>query len=97
MTEGFVPVPNVYIEMYLPVLSGSELKILLAVLYRTIGQRKQSDEISIEQLQEMTGLSKSSVRAGLQMLINRGLIVQTKSASRCRPASFACAFPGEKR
>jgi phage replication O-like protein O len=95
MTEGFVPVPNVYIEMYLPVLSGSELKILLTVLYRTIGQRKESDEISVEQLQQMTGLAKSSIRAGLQRLLTRGLIVQMKAAEGGRPASYKCVTPGD--
>ena len=74
MNDGFVPIPNAYIDRYLADLSGAELKVLLAVLRRTVGWRKESDEISIEQLQQMTGLARSSVRDGLQELVKRGLL-----------------------
>ena len=92
MTEGLVPVPNAYFEC-LADLSGAELKILLAILRRTAGWRKESDEISIEQLQQMTGLARNSVRAGLRGLLERGLVVERTRATGSKAASYTCAAP----
>jgi len=92
MTEGFVPVPNAYFEC-LADLSGAELKILLAILRRTAGWRKESDEISIEQLQQMTGLARNSVRAGLRGLLERGLVVERTRATGSKAASYTCIIP----
>jgi len=96
MTEGFVPIPNAYIDRYLADLSGAELKVLLAVLRRTAGWRKESDEISIEQLQQMTGLARNSVRAGLRGLLERGLIVECTRATGSKAASYTCAAPSSR-
>ena len=93
MNDGFVPIPNAYIDRYLADLSGAELKVLLAVLRRTVGWRKESDEISIEQLQQMTGLARNSVRAGLRGLLERGLIVECTRATGSKAASYTCAAP----
>jgi len=92
MTEGFVPVPNAYFEC-LADLSGAELKVLLAILRRTVGWRKESDEISIEQLQQMTGLARNSVRAGLRGLLERGLVVERTRATGSKAASYTCIIP----
>jgi len=96
MTEGFVPIPNAYIDRYLADLSGAELKVLLAILRRTVGWRKESDEISIEQLQQMTGLARNSVRAGLRGLLERGLIVECTRATGSKAASYTCAAPSSR-
>jgi len=92
MTEGFVPVPNAYFEC-LADLSGAELKVLLAILRRTVGWRKESDEISIDQLQQMTGLARNSVRAGLRGLLERGLVVERTRATGSKAASYTCIIP----
>jgi len=93
MTDGFVPIPNAYIDRYLADLSGAEVKVLLAILRRTAGWRKESDEISIEQLQQMTGLARNSVRAGLRGLLERGLIEQRSNATGSKAASYTCIIP----
>jgi len=93
MTEGYVPIPNVYFDEYLAELSGAELKVLLAILRRTVGWRKESDAISLSQLEQMTGLDRKSVIAGLRGLTERGLIVQTQAASGSKAASYKCAIP----
>ena len=92
MTEGFVPVPNAYFEC-LADLSGAELKVLLAILRRTVGWRKESDEISLSQLEQMTGLDRKSVIKGLRGLLERGLVVQTQDATGSKAASYACVIP----
>jgi phage replication O-like protein O len=92
MTEGFVPVPNAYFE-YLAELSGAETKVLLAILRKTAGWRKESDAISLSQLEEMTGLDRKSVIAGLRGLLERGLIAQTQASAGSRAASYTCVIP----
>jgi len=92
MTEGFVPVPNVYFE-HLADLSGAEIKVLLAILRKTAGWRKESDNISLSQLEEMTGLDRKSVIAGLRGLLARGLIAQTQAAAGSKAASYKCVIP----
>ena len=87
-----MPVPNAYFE-YLADMSGAELKVLLAILRRTVGWRKESDEISIEQLQQMTGLARNSVRAGLRGLLERGLVVERTRATGSKAASYTCIIP----
>ena len=93
MTDGFVPIPNAYIDRYLADLSGAELKVLLAILRRTVGWRKESDEISVRQLEAMTGLARHSVLAGIRGLLERGLITQTQAATGSKAASYACVIP----
>ena len=93
MTEGFVPIPNAYIDRYLADLSGAEVKVLLAILRRTAGWRKESDEISLSQIEKMTGLDRKSVIAGLRGLLKRGLIAQTKDSAGSRAASYTCVVP----
>ena len=84
--------PNAYFEC-LADLSGAELKVLLAILRRTVGWRKESDEISIRQLEAMTGLARHSVLAGIRGLLERGLITQTQAATGSKAASYACVIP----
>ena len=93
MTDGFVPIPNAYIDRYLADLSGAELKVLLAILRRTVGWRKESDKISVRQLEAMTGLARHSVLAGIRGLLERGLITQTQAATGSKAASYACVIP----
>ena len=92
MTEGYVPVPNAYFE-YLADLSGAEVKVLLAILRKTAGWRKESDEISLSQLEQMTGLDRKSVIKGLRGLLERGLVAQTQAAAGSKAASYSCVIP----
>jgi len=55
------------IDRHLPELSDPELKVLVAVLLKQC-------RASTEQIQQMTGLARSSVRDGLQELVKRGLL-----------------------
>jgi len=52
----------------MPNLSGSELKVLLAIVRKTYGFGKQSDKISFNLLQKLTGLSRDAVNTGIKGL-----------------------------
>lgn len=72
MSELLIPntcqVPNVLLDEIMPGLSGSSLKILLAIVRKTYGFQKQSDKISFRTLQKLTGLSRDAVNRGIKGL-----------------------------
>jgi hypothetical protein len=55
-------IPNVVLDDLMPQLSGSELKVLLAIVRKTYGWQKRSDKISFTTLRQLTGLSRDAVR-----------------------------------
>src|SRR5438128_1373515 len=79
-------VPDQYLDELLPILSGAELKVLLYITRRTFGFKKDSDNISINQLihgirtrdgrtlDKGTGLSRDSVTRALKSLADKGII-----------------------
>jgi len=54
-------VPNVLMDEVMRTLSTAAVKVLFAICRYTYGFGKQSDSISLKQLQDMTGLSRWSV------------------------------------
>jgi len=66
------PTPDVIFDRLLPLLTGAELKVLLYIVRRTFGFRKDSDHISLNQL--LTGIRK---RDGTQLDYGTGLSKKT--------------------
>ena len=93
MMEPFTALPNIYVDEYLSELSGAETKVLIVILRKTVGWQKESDEISLSQIEKITGLARHSVIAALRGLMKRGLVVQTKPAEGNKPASYKCIVP----
>jgi phage replication O-like protein O len=90
--QGFDPpyytqVPDAVFDVWLARLSGAELKVLLYIIRRTFGFKKQSDPISLDQmvsgivkkdgtrLDHGAGLARSSVQRAVDSLVARRLIV----------------------
>ena len=67
-------VPNWILDETLPNLKGSELKVFLVICRQTIGWHKQTDRISISQMQEKTGLSNKGCIDSVKGLIEKELI-----------------------
>ena len=61
-------VPNVLLDEVMPRISGSSLKVLLAIVRKTYGFQKQADKISFRQLQKLTGLSRDAVNRAIKEL-----------------------------
>lgn len=91
----------------MPVLSGAELKVLLYIVRRTFGFKKDSDSISLAQLVEGirtadgrqldggTGLSKAAVASAVRSLCDHGVIVAERRSSRERgnePTTYQLRF-----
>lgn len=86
-------VPDEVFDVLMPQLTDAELRILLYIIRRTFGFKKNSDEISLRQmvdgiitrdgrvLDRGTGLSKPTVARGLVGLRDKKIIVATRNRS----------------
>lgn len=79
--EKTTHVPNVIFDRLLPILTESELKIILIVIRQTVGwvdrrtgRRKERDRISGSQFRAKTGLSKRIIAIATQSLIEKQLL-----------------------
>lgn len=74
---SYTQVPNWLIDA-MPRLTGAQVMVALAVARRTIGWQKESDAISLSQLQADTGLERATVHTALQWLVDvAGIITRT--------------------
>ena len=90
------PVPDQLFDELLHRLSGAELKVLMYIIRRTYGFKKQSDDISLAQLvngiksksgkvlDQGTGLGKSSVARALNSLEEKNIILRTRRRSEVK-------------
>lgn len=89
----YTQVPDQLFDELLPHLSGAELKVLLYIIRRTFGFKKDSDAISLSQickgitttngriLDEGTGLHESTVLTALKGLAAQNIIIAIKRQS----------------
>lgn len=92
----YTQVPDELFDTLLPKLSGAELKVLLYIMRRTFGFKKDSDSISFNQICDGirasnghaldfgTGLSKSTAQLALKGLVKKRIVLATKRVSRER-------------
>jgi chemotaxis protein histidine kinase CheA len=90
---NYTPVPDQVFDELLTVLTGAELKVLLYICRRTFGFKKESDNISLNQmlnglvkkdgtrLDNGTGLSKPTLLKALRDLQDKGIIESTRRSS----------------
>lgn len=99
----YTQVPDEVFDQFLPDLSGAELKVLLYICRRTLGFKKDSDNISLAQivggikkrdgstLDRGTGLAKSTVLPALRRLKALGLI-ETEQRSDAERGDLPTAY-----
>ena len=92
-SPNYTMVPDELFDEQLPYLSGAELKVLLYIIRRTFGFKKNSDDISLNQLlngittksgQQLdlgTGLSRSTLVAALKSLVDKNLLIAESRSS----------------
>src|SRR3712207_3965748 len=90
---NYTIVPDELFDELLPKLSGAEIKVLLYIIRRTFGFKKNSDNISLNQickgiatkdgrvLDQGTGLSQSTVLVALKGLVEKNILVATRRMS----------------
>ena len=113
--EGFdapqyTQVPDALFDVLLPELTESELKVLLYIIRRTFGFKKNSDTISLKQMVEGirtrdgrqldrgAGISKTSAVRGVNGLTDKGIIVVLRNRSVAKgdePTTYQLRFKGD--
>src|SRR5680860_107858 len=106
-SPNYTQVPDELFDVLLPQLADNELRVLLYIIRRTFGFKRDSDTISLSQmvngitsrdgqvLDSGTGLAKSTVARGLKSLRDKGVIVATRNASKERgdqPTTYRLRF-----
>src|ERR1051325_2533000 len=67
--------PNSFFDESLKHISSlPELKVVLAIIRKTLGWQKNKDKISMSQIKEMTGLQQQSVKRGIDLALEHGFI-----------------------
>ncbi len=69
-------------------LTEAELRVILAIARKTFGWHKKRDKISLSQLATLTAMSRTSVIAGLDAAIERGLVRKTLDQNDKRGGFF---------
>jgi hypothetical protein len=107
---NYTPVPDELFDDQLPDLSGAELKVLLYIIRRTFGFKKESDNISLNQLlhgittkedvvlDRGTGLSKKTLLDTIRNLIEKNLIISERRRSKEKgdePTTYRLNILGE--
>src|SRR5215203_3134867 len=106
-SPNYTQVPDELFDVLLPTLADNELRVLLYIIRRTFGFKRDADSISLSQmvsgiktregqvLDSGTGLAKSTVARGLKSLREKGIIVATRNASPERgdqPTTYRLRF-----
>ena len=77
--KGFMRLPNDIAEaISATALSGGEYRVLLAIMRQTYGFNRIEKDISLLQIQKITGLAKGSASRALAMLKDKNIIVCRK-------------------
>lgn len=99
----FIPnsfqIPNSVIDELLAKLTCAELKCYLYVVRKTKGWNKDSDNISVSQFMEVTGLSNRSVITACESLVQMGLLERSGGERKLNTYSvkaFEIPQAGEK-
>lgn len=106
----FTQVPDELFDELLAKLSGAELKVLLYIIRRTFGFKKESDSISLsqlvngirtrdgERLDSGTGLSKGAVAMAVKSLEAKGVLFAERDRTKEKgdvPTTYALRFHGD--
>src|SRR5665811_410110 len=109
-SPNYTQVPDELFDLLLPQLADNELRVLLYIVRRTFGFKRDTDTISLSQmvhgittkegqvLDTGTGLSKSTVARGLKGLRDQGVIVATRNQSISRgdqPTTYRLRFKAD--
>lgn len=88
---NYTQTPNVIFDLMADKdahLTEAELRVILVIARKTFGWHKKRDKISLSQLEQLTAMSRTSVIAGLDAAIARGLVRKTPDRNDKRGGFF---------
>ncbi len=68
-------VSNNFIDQYMKEINGADVKVFLAICRKTIGWHKETDAISLTQLEKITGLARRHVVRAVGELVKKDIIM----------------------
>lgn len=77
----FTQMPNFILDKLLPHLTGSELKVLLVIVRKTMGWQKNSEKISFSTFNKMTGCGRGRASLAIKSLEDKRLISVDRSGN----------------
>src|SRR5436190_13099975 len=92
-SPNYTIVPDEVFDELLGVLSGAELKVLLYIIRRTLGFKKERDSISLRQmvhgivtrdgrrLDHGAGVARSAAAVAVRGLVHKGVVAAAKNRS----------------
>src|SRR4051812_19113314 len=108
----YTPVPDAVFDELLPHLSGNEVKVLLYIIRRTFGFKKERDAISLAQItsgiirrdgtrqDQGAGVSRAGAAEAIKGLLAKRIILAERQQARDggdAPTVYALRFRGESR
>ena len=69
-------ISNEFIDKFMPDCTGGEVKVFLAIARQTIGWHKETDDISLSQMEQKTGLSRKACIMATDSLAEKGIVVK---------------------
>jgi hypothetical protein len=109
-SPSYTQVPDELFDVLMPTLTDAELRVLLYIIRRTFGFKRETDAISLSQmvsgittrdgrvLDTGTGLSKATVARGLKGLRDKGIILAERHSSPERgfePTTYRLRFKAD--
>ncbi|MEM8499917.1 MAG: replication protein [Pseudomonadota bacterium] len=73
---------NAVVDYLLPLVSGHAIKCYLVVVRQTTGWNKESDKISLSQLEAKTGIQKRTIQRAMSELIEHKAIERVTSKGK---------------
>lgn len=88
---NYTQIPNAIFELMADKdahLTEAELRVILAIARKTFGWHKKRDKISLSQLEELTAMTRKSVKSGIDAAIERGIVRRTPDKNDARGGFF---------
>lgn len=90
--ENFSQIPHSFDQLVKEAATLAEVKVLWVIARQTYGYHKTSDRISLTRFEELTGLCRQSVIAGIEAGVSRGII--TRLGGKNRGYHYRLNMPG---
>ena len=80
--NGYTPIANEIMDALASIrISGEQMQCLMVILRKTYGWNKKSDEISLGQFAELTGIKRPHIVRAIQGLQDKNIITVTKNGN----------------
>jgi phage replication O-like protein O len=77
--DNYTQVPNFILDEWMANMTGSAFKVLMTICRKTLGWQKVSDDISLTQIERLSGLTRPSVINAIKELEEKELIFKDQS------------------